>query len=65
MHERDGSERGLARGSGIHFESDALGDRPLIHGTELHPEIVRMLPIVQRLTVVALAGLEQQRIPSS
>ena len=41
---------------------DATADRPLVQRGQLHEQVVRMLPVVQRLALERLTALEQQRI---
>ena len=60
VHEGDGPERRFPRRRGIDCHADAVRQRALVHCCQFHPEIVRMLPIEQRLAPIALAALQQQ-----
>ena len=41
VHERDGTERRLARGPGVERDADVLRAGSFVHRPQLHPEIVR------------------------
>src|SRR5262249_41465570 len=49
MHVCDWPERRLPRWAAVHFDREILCDRLLEHRRQLHEEIMRMLPVVQRL----------------
>ncbi len=62
MHEGNRAECRLAGRCCINAPRQSLVDFALVQSTQLHPEVVRMLAIVQGLTLVRLSGLQQQRI---
>src|SRR5438105_8352668 len=62
VHECNGPECRLSGWCDVRLDTDVPRDWPLVECPQLHPEIVWMLPVVQRLAVVALATLEQERI---
>src|SRR3954453_8615172 len=59
MHECIWSKRGLARIPDIRKPARAVANRHGVSRTQLHEEIVRMLPIDQWLAFVSLACLKE------
>ena len=64
MHESYGTKRRLSRGRGVDRHADVARERAFVHHRQFHPEVVRMLPVHERLTAVGLAALQQQRVPT-
>src|SRR5215216_3039973 len=62
MHECDGTECWLSGWCCVNAPRQSLVDFALVQRTQLHPEVVRMLAIVQRLTLVRLSSLQEQWI---
>lgn len=63
VHEGGGAEGGLARPAGVDEHGVAVRQSPSVGSGQLHDQLVRMLPVDQRLSPVgALAGGEQQGI---
>src|SRR5919198_1801630 len=62
MHERDRAEGRLAGGGEVELDAKTRRERAFVHRGQLHPEIMRMLAVNERLALVALAALQQQRI---
>src|SRR4051812_47305188 len=63
MHKGYRAESGLTGRGRVETPRQRFGDGVLVQRAQLHPEIVRMLPVVQRLTFEALAALKKQRVP--
>src|SRR5256885_14418683 len=53
---------GFANRRDVERQREIVRDGMLVERGDLHEEIVRMLPIVERRATVALARLQQQRI---
>ena len=49
----------------IHLHGNVLGHRAFEHGGEFHDHVMRMLAVVQRLTAIRLAGLQQHWVSPS
>src|SRR5512136_2586360 len=62
VHKRDWSKRWLSGRRDVRRDANALRDWPLVECAEFHPEVMRMLAIVERLAVIALSTLQKQRI---
>ena len=52
----------LAHRRGVDHETESLGERPLVEGRQFHEQVVRVLPVVERLPTEGLAALQQQRV---
>src|SRR6476646_5148623 len=62
VRKSDRSERRFRGGPAVQLPTEAAGKRRVITRRELHEQIVRMLPIVNLLSVAEFAGREQIRI---
>jgi hypothetical protein len=58
-----GTDPRLAHRRRVHHQADSPGERPLVEGRELHEQVVRVLPVVERCAPEGLAALQQERIP--
>ena len=63
MHERDGTERGLASRSAGEREARPVAQRYAPRGRQLHEQVVRVLVIGNLKTPVGLPLLEDLRVP--
>ena len=59
MRKSDRPERSITDRRGVDVSNRSVADVHCIFGGKLHEEIMRMLPIDQRLPMRGLAGLEQ------
>ena len=64
MGERHWSYSRLADRSRVDLDGQSVGDRRVVDGRQLHEQIVRVLPVVERRSVECFAGLENERIPT-
>ncbi len=62
MRVRGGPEGGLARDCAVHLDRDDIRDGAGVRARQLHEEVVRMLPVMERRAVAQLARREQVRV---
>ena len=61
VHEGGRAERGFAGRRGVDKGRAVFAERMRVARGQLHEQIVRVLPIHERLAVILLAGLKQHR----
>src|SRR4051812_7250860 len=64
MRECRRTECRLADGPSVHLQPDIPGDRPVVRRRELHEQIVRMLTIVDGLSLANLAARQHIGVPA-
>src|SRR6185503_5135580 len=64
MHERRWTQRRFSRITKVGKPRGAFADRMGILRRQLHEKIMRMLPVNNRLALIGLARLKQQRRPT-
>src|SRR6185437_2836465 len=62
MRKRDRPKGRVADGREIRFEHGVIGNRPRIMKPQSHHQIVRVLPVLDRLAESSLASLKKERI---
>lgn len=65
VRKRNGPERRLARGGGVELHPEVPRQRTRVERRQLHEQVVRMLPVHERLPTECLAGLQKQRVALS